>query len=51
MANTDLIKESIREEEKEKYLELNNMCEEDLNDQDVENIEFNTECRGVKYPV
>lgn len=37
--------QNIREEEKKKYLALNNLCEEDCTEQDLENIEFNIEYR------
>ncbi len=39
----------ISEEEKKKYMELNNLREEDLTDLDIENIKFNTEFR-IEHP-
>ena len=42
------LEQRIREEEKKKYVELNNLREEDCTDQDLENINFNIKYRLEK---
>ncbi len=42
------LEQRIKEEEKKKYLELNNLREEDCTDQDLENINFNIKYRLEK---
>lgn len=43
-------KQRLYEEEKRKYMKWNNLAEADLNDEDLENIDFNVEY-ALKYGI